>query len=37
MLRKLLNVFASVAYSSANVAVATTSLFGICQPEEPKL
>ncbi|MFV0393970.1 MAG: cyclic lactone autoinducer peptide [Coprobacillaceae bacterium] len=37
MLRKFLNVFASVAFSSAKVAVATTSVWGLCQPEEPKL
>lgn len=37
MLNKMLSVFASLAHSSAKVAVASTSIQGMCQPKEPKL
>jgi cyclic lactone autoinducer peptide len=37
MLNKILNFFASMVYSSAKAAVATTSMVSMCQPKEPEI
>jgi len=36
MFRKVLQVFAKIAFGSARLAIATTSIMGIYQPEEPE-
>lgn len=36
MLNKILALFSKMVFGSAKVAVATTSISMMCQPEEPK-